>query len=659
MMSNTTEVMNESADFWFYDTGVNVFPANTKDKNTFESWTEWQNKPIPDQVHESRKKSGYYNNGIAIIPGPIWRGPYKGKYLVAIDLDNKKAIDEFVGSGLEELKQQTLVEQHADPNKMHIYFIVEREIPNKASDKVDISKAEKIKVNEIPALEVKSNSKGIMFCSTSPHADGSNYQIIGTRKPQVFNAQDVEDRIGGICDKYGILYGLNSNNGNNNDNNNGNNIGPSIQELFTPKTKILKGHNRHLGILRVMDSLLVKNMSFLSLEQIKKLVYERNQELCVPPLDDRDMERLWNQALDWANRKIREREEAAAKQQQQNQHEQEEGQKNNNKNTASTTTTTNTKTKVEKQDLIEEATRLVMSIHRFLTIEETKEILFYDNENGVYVSGGEVLIEKELDKIFGFKLRTFDITEIKNYVMRKTYTKREEFDSDLDIINLKNGLYNWRTGEFLPHTPDYYSLNQKPILYNPEARPKLFIKFLKEVLYLQDIRTAVETIAYSFIRKNLFEHYFILIGTGANGKSVFIGILSNLHGLKNISNVSLHSLVNNRFALSDLENKDINVDTELSSASINDMSVLKKLTGTQPLRIEQKGKPAYDTIIYAKQIFNANQLPTTSDNSDAHYRREIIIPFPRQFEGKNEDPNLLNKIITNEEEMSGIFQLGC
>jgi putative DNA primase/helicase len=226
------------------------------------------------------------------------------------------------------------------------------------------------------------------------------------------------------------------------------------------------------------------------------------------------MERLWNQALDWANRKIREREEAAAKQQQQNQHEQEEGQKNNN------TTRTTTKTKIEKQDLIE-ATRLVMSIHRFLTIEETKEILFYNNENGVYISGGEVLIEKELDKVFSFKLRTSDITEIKNYVMRKTYVKKEVFDSDLDITNLKNGLYNWRTGEFLPHTPDYYSLNQKPILYNPEARPKLFIKFLKEVLYLQDIRTAVETIAYSFIRKNLFEHYFILIGVQEQTERVY------------------------------------------------------------------------------------------------------------------------------------------
>ena len=179
---------------------------------------------------------------------------------------------------------------------------------------------------------------------------------------------------------------------------------------------------------------------------------------------------------------------------------------------------------------------------------------------------------------------------------------------------------------------------------------------MKQVLYQQDIRTAVEIIAYSFIRKNLFERYFILIGTGANGKSVFVGVLSNLHGLKNISNVPLHSLVTNRFALADLENKDANVDTELSSSTINDMSILKKLTGPQPLRIERKGQDAYDAIVWAKHFFNANELPPTSDNSDAHYRREIIITFPIQFQGKKDDPNLLNKL-TTEEEMSGIFNL--
>jgi putative DNA primase/helicase len=99
----------------------------------------------------------------------------------------------------------------------------------------------------------------------------------------------------------------------------------------------------------------------------------------------------------------------------------------------------------------------------------------------------------------------------------------------------------------------------------------------------------------------------------------------------------------------------MNVDTE--STSIKEISKIKKLTGTQRIRVEQKGQPAFDIELFAKLIFNCNELPTTSDNTDARFRREIIIEFPNQFEGSKDDPNLLKKFITDKEEMSGIFNL--
>jgi len=68
-------------------------------------------------------------------------------------------------------------------------------------------------------------------------------------------------------------------------------------------------------------------------------------------------------------------------------------------------------------------------------------------------------------------------------------------------------------------------------------------------------------------------------------------------------------MLKNMFALSDLENKDINIDTELSSATIEDSAILKKLTGRQPIRIERKHQRAYDTILHAKLFFNANKIP--------------------------------------------------
>jgi P4 family phage/plasmid primase-like protien len=309
-----------------------------------------------------------------------------------------------------------------------------------------------------------------------------------------------------------------------------------------------------------------------------------------------------------------------------------------------------------KQELIEQGTELLISKYRFLTLEGGKEILYYDNDKGVYSYGGEILIEKELEEIFNFNIKSADITEIKGHIMRLTYVKKEEFDADLNIHNFKNGLYNIRTGELKPHTPDYYSLNQKPFLYNPKARSKHFVKFLKEVLYLEDIPTAIDIIAYTFVKYNPHELYFILIGIGSNGKSVYTGIIINLHGRDNVSNVSLKELANDHFGLADLDGKDVNIDTEMSSNSIKDLSVLKKLTGSQPIRVQRKHQHAYDALLHAKLIFNANQLPASPDDTDAHYRREIPLSFPNQFEGANEDPDLLKKL-TSEEELSGIFNL--
>ena len=65
--------------------------------------------------------------------------------------------------------------------------------------------------------------------------------------------------------------------------------------------------------------------------------------------------------------------------------------------------------------------------------------------------------------------------------------------------------------------------------------------------------------------------------------------------------------------------KTVNVDTELSSANVKDISKLKKLTGTQPMRVQQKGQPAFDIELFAKQIFNTNEMSNIPDNTDARY----------------------------------------
>jgi P4 family phage/plasmid primase-like protien len=344
---------------------------------------------------------------------------------------------------------------------------------------------------------------------------------------------------------------------------------------------------------------------------------------------------------------------------------------NNRKSNAALAAVAAEQRKRLRQQLIMDGTEFLMAKYRFATIEKINDILVYNNEKGVYDYGGEIIIGKEIEKKYGYQVTTGIVNEIRDHIIRKTGTTKDKFDSDLDIINVKNGLLNMKTRKPLPHTPDYLSLNQLPIKYNSEAKAPKYLKFLNDVLYPDQIRTANEIVAYTFIRKNLFQYWVVLIGNGGNGKNVFIGIITGLHGKKNVSNVPLAHLgnLNLRFATSQLENKNVNFDTELSTKSYNDLSTLKKFTDTQPIPIERKGKDPYDIESWAKQILSCNKLPPSSDDSDARFRRELLLPFPFQFvEEKDEeqqndpniriaDPFLLDEIIDDEEEMSGILNI--
>ncbi len=306
--------------------------------------------------------------------------------------------------------------------------------------------------------------------------------------------------------------------------------------------------------------------------------------------------------------------------------------------------------------LVEQATTHLMAKYHFITIRETDDILYY--EDGVYVPGGDKLIAEEVEKKFHFKLRNNHLAEIKGHISRLTYVKHEKLDADINIINIKNGLYYVKENVLKPHTPEHLSINQKSITYDKDAKPKRFVDFLRQVLYPRDIRTGIEAMAYTFHRDYLIETIFMLHGFGANGKTVFTSLLTALHGPDNVSNVPLTEMLTNNFALSDLENKDLNIDSEVAGQTIKEAAVLKRLTGgsRQRIRIERKNQKAYDTILYAKLFFNANRIPDSQDVSDAYNRRLIIISFPNRFEGKNEDKHLISKL-TTQEEISGIFNV--
>jgi Bifunctional DNA primase/polymerase, N-terminal len=285
--------VNAWTDYWHYEIGVNVMPVDSKNKRPLiSSWKGWQNNPIVDEQHEQCKKDGSYKNGIAVIAGKIWRGLHKDKYLVVLDLDNKKGIDEFINhcfpdiKTLDELSQKTMVEQHPDNrDKAHVYFIVEKPLTNRGS----INGTSKGEEDDIPIIEIKSEGKSYVVCSPSIHKNGFRYEIVGTKNPVILDknrSEQLQNDLNQIYKKYGEI-GDKSASG----------LTP-ISELFQDDYIATVG-SRHPNILRAMDSLIQKHKHNLPMEQIKEMGIAWNQKHCQPQLDDDEVEKQWKCALNF------------------------------------------------------------------------------------------------------------------------------------------------------------------------------------------------------------------------------------------------------------------------------------------------------------------------------------------------------------------------
>ena len=279
----------------------------------------------------------------------------------------------------------------------------------------------------------------------------------------------------------------------------------------------------------------------------------------------------------------------------------------------------------------------LMSEYNFITLEKTKETLFYSN--GVYREGGEEIISKRSRKL-AKNIRINHIREIKAIIQDETgYHSRDEFDSSDHIVNLKNGILDLKQGQFKEHDPQYLSRVQVPIFYDPKQVPRRFIKFLKTSLddNPKKIYTILEMIALCFIKDNgLVQKAFMHTGLGSNGKSILFGIIESCLGKENISAKTIHDFEKNRFAAAALEGKLANICADVGSSGIRETEMLKKIIGGDPIDCEKKFSNSYTFTPFATLIFSANDIPEVEDGSNAFVRRFELIEWGDHFMKKTE-----------------------
>lgn len=208
------------------------------------------------------------------------------------------------------------------------------------------------------------------------------------------------------------------------------------------------------------------------------------------------------------------------------------------------------------------------------------------------------------------------------------------------------------------HKRENYRTTQIPVEYDPKATAPLFEKYLGEIFEEDEdredkIKALLELMGYTLMSHARHELFVILIGSGANGKSVLLHVLEKLCGAENVAGVQ-PSNFDRSFQRAHLDQKLANIVTEIRQGEVIADAELKGIVSGEKSTVEHKFQDPFDMHPFATCWFGTNHMPHTRDFSDALFRRALILTFNRTFLPHQKDPTLKTKL---EQELPGILNM--
>ncbi len=292
-----------------------------------------------------------------------------------------------------------------------------------------------------------------------------------------------------------------------------------------------------------------------------------------------------------------------------------------------------------------------------LIVEETPTIYvdgtFYQYAEGYYRQAFEEEIRRKVMRLIGADAQAHQVKAVSELLSIRCFTRTDDVNPQ-GLLNIGNGIINIETGDFLNHSPDFKFTFQNPIRLEETARCPVWLKTVKDIIPDQGARLILQELFGFCLTPDVWaQKAYLFLGQGSNGKSVILDVLEKLVGSENVSAVHLARL-GDRFKLSELQNKLVNISPEVSSNELVNDSIFKALVTGDPVTAERKFMKPFKFRNFAKLITAGNNLPPSTDDSYGYLRRWIIIPFPKRFGKEDSDPQRAGRIIANE--MSGVLK---
>lgn len=199
-----------------------------------------------------------------------------------------------------------------------------------------------------------------------------------------------------------------------------------------------------------------------------------------------------------------------------------------------------------------------------------------------------------------------------------------------DLINVQNGMLDWRSGRLVPHDATYHSATQLPLSFAPGPHPH-FDRWVAEVAPGSLTDTVWELIAYSMLNGNPFQKAAMLVGQGGTGKGTLIRLIEHMAGVENVSHLSPAAMTTT-FEPAELFGKLLNTVGDLDGKYLPDTGPFKAITGGDAISTQRKNRDPFSFQPWAFHIFAANTIAVSPDVTSGFFRRWLIVPFEHQVD---------------------------
>ena len=239
----------------------------------------------------------------------------------------------------------------------------------------------------------------------------------------------------------------------------------------------------------------------------------------------------------------------------------------------------------------------------------------------------------------------------------------EDWDSDVWLLNTPEGVVHLRTGNMRPH--DRKDRMTKVTTAVPRGACPTWLAFLSDVTgadaeqmaYLQRV------VGYCLTGVTTEHALFFLYGTGANGKSVFVNVISTILG-DYAANAPMDTFMETRSDrhptdLAGLRGARFVAATETEQGRRWNESKIKTITGGDKVSARFMRQDFFEYLPNYKLLIAGNHKPSIRNVDEAMKRRLHLVPFTITIPPERRDGKLTEKLLAERDGILAWALEGC